>query len=567
MNHGSKADSNSTRRATPAQQPLLPSIHVARQWTTATAVVVAYVALEWVSFIHEFKGLPLTPWNPGLGLTFACLMLAGPHYGIVLFAGVIIAEIVVLRSDLEWPIIVGIGAIVASGYTFVATATRKQFRLDVGLIHLRDVIILLLAAFVGSTVITLLLAAVLLAGGELDFGDIVSAGPTLIVGDVLGIAVTTPLVLRFIRLWREHTLHLLAARIPEFALFVVVIVIALWLIARTRSADGYTLFYLLFFPVVVGAVRHGLDGACLLLAATQLGLVGLLHLHGYDWRIFTEFQVLMFVLTATGLIVGVVVSERQATERVARESEARLKEKEAEVAHAARFSLVSGMATALAHEINQPMAAVRALGRSVQELLRNPQVDLKRADQNLTRLIAEIDLASGILRRMRDFLRRGRPQTSTINVSLLLDDTLMLIRPEAMSKHVKIDSDCPADLPPVYGDRIQLQQVVLNLLRNAVDSIVESGRPDGRIQVAARRSDSSAHLEIGVLDNGPGIPADRVDQLFRPLTTSKKEGLGLGLSICLAIVEAHGSRIWLHSNEPGAIEFRLSLPPEPPERA
>src|SRR4029077_19262155 len=77
VNHGSEADSNSTRRATPAQQPLLPSIHVARQWTTATAVVVAYVALEWVSFIHEFKGLPLTPWNPGLGLTFACLMLAG----------------------------------------------------------------------------------------------------------------------------------------------------------------------------------------------------------------------------------------------------------------------------------------------------------------------------------------------------------------------------------------------------------------------------------------------------------------------------------------------------------
>ena len=123
----------------------------------------------------------------------------------------------------------------------------------------------------------------------------------------------------------------------------------------------------------------------------------------------------------------------------------------------------------------------------------------------------------------------------------MLDDTLMLIRPEAISKHLKIDLDCPADLPVVYGDRIQLQQVVLNLLRNAVDSIAESGRSDGRIQVAARRSDSSAHLEIRVLDNGPGIPADRVDHLFKPLTTSKKEGLGLGLSICLAIVEAHGA--------------------------
>jgi two-component system, LuxR family, sensor kinase FixL len=344
------------------------------------------------------------------------LVLGGPQYGIALFVGVIIAEIAVLRSTLEWPVILAIGAIIAFGYAGVATVIRTEFRLDVGLAHLSDVIILLLAAFVGSTIVTLLLAAVLLTGGRLGFGEIVSAGPVSAVGDVLGIAVTTPLVLRFARRWRQRTLHLLVHRIPEFAFFAVVIVAALWPIARTESADDYTLFYLLFFPVVVAAVRHGLDGACLALAATQFGLVGLLHYHDYDWKIFTEFQVLMFVLTATGLIVGVVVSERQASERVARESEARLKEKEAEVAHAARFSLVSGMATALAHEINQPMAAARALGRSVEELLRHPQPDLKRAGQNLTRLIAEIDLAGGILRRMRDFLRRGRPQISTINL-------------------------------------------------------------------------------------------------------------------------------------------------------
>jgi two-component system sensor kinase FixL len=163
---------------------------------------------------------------------------------------------------------------------------------------------------------------------------------------------------------------------------------------------------------------------------------------------------------------------------------------------------------------------------------------------------------------MRDFLRRGRSQVSTIHVAPMLDDTLMLIGPEAESSHVQIDLDCPSGLPAVYGDRIQLQQVVLNLIRNAVDSIVESGRADGRVQVSVHRSDKPAQLEISVLDNGPGIPADRVDQLFMPLKTSKKEGLGLGLSICLAIVESHGGRIWLHSNERGATEFRLSLPLE-----
>ena len=135
------------------------------------------------------------------------------------------------------------------------------------------------------------------------------------------------------------------------------------------------------------------------------------------------------------------------------------------------------------------MAAARALGRSVQELLRSPQADLTRADKNLTTLIAEIDLASGILRRMRDFLRRGRPQISTIEVRSMLDDALMLIRPEATSKNVSIDLECPAELPAVYGDRIQLQQVVLNLIRNAVDSLAESAQPNGHIQVAARHSD------------------------------------------------------------------------------
>jgi signal transduction histidine kinase len=132
---------------------------------------------------------------------------------------------------------------------------------------------------------------------------------------------------------------------------------------------------------------------------------------------------------------------------------------------------------------------------------------------------------------------------------------------------VRIDLDFPAGLPVIHGDRVQLQQVLLNLLRNAVDSITETGRKDGRITVAARRADDSARLEIGVRDNGGGIPPHRIDQLFKPLTTSKKEGLGLGLSICLTIVEAHGGRIWLASGEPGATELRLSFPLEPPEPA
>jgi two-component system sensor kinase FixL len=218
------------------------------------------------------------------------------------------------------------------------------------------------------------------------------------------------------------------------------------------------------------------------------------------------------------------------------------------------------MASALAHEINQPMTAIRALARSVQRTLRTPNADLARTEKNLTALIGQIDHASGVVRQMREFLRRGQPHISTINVGGMLDDALMLVGAEASAKGVAIELDVADDLPALHGDRVQLQQVVLNLVRNAIDAIREAGQQNGRIWIAARHLGLPPGIEIAVSDNGPGIKNDVADRLFAPLTTSKRDGLGLGLSICAAIVEAHGGRVWLHSHRAGATEFRFSVP-------
>ena len=249
----------------------------------------------------------------------------------------------------------------------------------------------------------------------------VASGP-LLVGDAIGIAVMTPLVLRFILHIPHLSLQTLRAFAPEVALYVAVVLLFLWFIGLTESESGFKLFYLFFLPVVVAAIRYGLDGACLGLALTQLGLVGLLHLHGYDANVFTEFQILMLVLTATGLTVGVTVNERQQADRAVREVEALLRSKEAEAAQAERFNLVSSMASALAHEINQPITAARALGRAAQHLLHNDSGSHARVDDNLTTMIAQIDHAAGVVKRMREFLRRGEPHISTINVRALIDD-------------------------------------------------------------------------------------------------------------------------------------------------
>jgi C4-dicarboxylate-specific signal transduction histidine kinase len=288
-----------------------------------------------------------------------------------------------------------------------------------------------------------------------------------------------------------------------------------------------------------------------------------MHLYGVDARAFTEFQILMLVLTATGLIVGVVVSERRNADRLVQEAEARLKEKEAEAADAARLNLVSGMASALAHEINQPMTAARALARSAQHILGRPDPDLRRAGGNLAELIAHIDHAGGVIAHMRDFLRRGRPRMSTLDLRELLADALSLVRAKASAHGIAVDLEAAADLPRVHGDRVQLQQVVLNFVHNAIDAIAGAGVTAGRIRVAATPVDAASRVEVGIWDNGPGVQRELADRLFVPLTTSKAEGLGLGLSICAAIVETHGGRVWLESGEAGATEFRFSLPVTP----
>jgi two-component system, LuxR family, sensor kinase FixL len=538
---------------------LISSEH-ASKWALPVLYLAAYVILEWASFIHVHKGLPITPWDPGLGVAFALMIRGGAlGGGLILFAGTVVAETLLLKNDVDWPIDIGVAAITALSYTSVATVLQRYFRIDADLSHLRDVLMLLAAGLAGAVLSTVLLSAFLLAVGQFDMRDVMQVARPVIIGDTIGIAVVTPLLLRF-RVQEQLKAHRLLSLAPEGALYFCIIGVALWLIIGSEEVHGSRLVYLLFVPVVIAAVRHGIDGACFSLAVTQFSLIGLLHFSGYDASEFTEFQTLALALTVTGLIVGVVVSERKNSDRIARDAQARLAERQSEAAQVARVNLVSGMASALAHEINQPMTAARALGRSAQHLLRTPGSDLSRADNNLSAMLTQIDHAGDIVRRMRSFIRRGHPQVSRIKTRDMLEEAMTLAHAEASVRHVRVDLDAPADLPDLHGDRVQLEQVVLNLVHNAVEALAAAGRSDGNVHVVARRHAAPPRVEIGILDNGPGIEGDLAGRLFDPLTTSKQDGLGLGLSICASILEAHGGRVWLHSGTPGATEFRFSVP-------
>lgn len=516
-----------------------------------------YVALEWLSFIHEYKGVPITPWNPGLGAVFALMIFAGPIYAGVLFVGVIASEALVLKTALQWPTVLGIAAIIAGVYAGATALARTRFRLDVALLRLRDVIALLGAGLLGALLATFFLTLTLILEPELDWADVVFALVPLLVGDTIGIAVVTPLVLRILH--KHPVPKFTPALLFEIGLYCALTFGSLWIISTAGPVNGLKFFYLLFLPTVLAALRFGLDGACVSLAISQLGLVAVIQFFSADARTFTEFQILMLVLTTTVLVVGAVVSERERSDEHAREAERRFKEKESEATQAARFTLVSGMASALAHEINQPMTAARALARSAQELIKRPDPDLDRAGANLTNLIAQVDHAGGILRRMRDFLRKGHPRVSTVDVRSVLEDSAMLARADAEARGIDLRITPTVSLPVIHGDRVQLQQVVLNLIRNSLDAISASKR-SGVVEIGARQLSTPDRVEFSVLDSGPGIDETVAKRLFEPLMTSKQEGLGLGLPICTSIVETHGGKIWLHSGAAGATEFRFSIP-------
>ena len=537
---------------------------IGRSVLGATLVVV-FVALEWLSSIHEFMSVPITPWNPGLGVVFAFMLLRGPVYGLVLFAGMIAAELFVVRTELQWPLIVAIAGIISIVYGSAAVLIRRALHLDAGLYHLRDLMVLLTGGIAAAVFTSALVALVLLLDDRIELDNILTAATPLLLGDIIGIAVMTPLTLRLVMLIQGRA-SLSGYSRPlaiEVALYAALASVALFVIVGGPSGTGLRYFYLVFVPVVLAAVRHGFDGACAALAITQFALVGLMHYFGYDARAFTDMQTLMLVLTGTGLVVGAVVSERQNADALRRVAEERLREKEMESGRAARFSLVSGMASALAHEINQPMTAARAAARSAQHLIDNPTPDLPRASGNIANAIAQIDHASAVIRRMREFLQRGRPHVSSFEIMPMIQDALTLARPDAKARGIEITSDIPVGLPMAHGDRIQIEQVVLNLVRNATEAISNAAQKDGVIRIAAALLPEPSRIEIAVTDNGPGVAPHLTQSMFEPMTTSKHEGLGLGLSICLTIVESHGGRIWLHSGEPGRTEFRFWLPLEP----
>ena len=245
---------------------------------------------------------------------------------------------------------------------------------------------------------------------------------------------------------------------------------------------------------------------------------------------------------------------RDLTER--QHTETRLQELQSELVHVSRLTALGEMASALAHELNQPLSAIANYLKGSKMLLERAVVPYERVAEAIDRAANEALRAGEIIRRLRDFVSRGETERRIESLPKLIEEAsaLALVGAKEHGVRVRFDLDPKVDL--VLADKVQIQQVVLNLIRNAVDAMLESDQRNLTVTVVPAANDMAL---VSVADSGPGVSGDIVGQLFQPFITTKRSGMGVGLSISRTIVEAHGGRIWVEANEGGGAVFRFTV--------
>lgn len=246
---------------------------------------------------------------------------------------------------------------------------------------------------------------------------------------------------------------------------------------------------------------------------------------------------------------------RDLTER--QQTEMRLHDLQSELAHVARVSEMGTFATSIAHELNQPLTAIANYAETIADLLRDPDSEtLDIVREAMDDCAAQSVRAGQIVRRLRDFISRGETERRIESLSRVVNEASALALIGAGERGVEVEVRLNADGDKVLIDRIQIQQVILNLVRNAIEAMAES--PVRRLRISSKKADDG-FVEVIVDDSGPGLPPELAHQLFQPFISTKAEGMGLGLSICHTIVNAHGGRIWSDRSKLGGTAFHFTL--------
>lgn len=273
-----------------------------------------------------------------------------------------------------------------------------------------------------------------------------------------------------------------------------------------------------------------------------------------DGRIISVSMAASPIHDAGGAVVGIAKIINDITEQKRTQEE--LRTLQAEMAHLSRWNMMGMMAASLAHELNQPLTAMINYVRAARRMLGDIPAALQ-AVEFLDKAVDETKLAGGIILSLREFIQKRETSRKPEDLNSVLEDGLTLSLSVETAAKARIRKKLFKDLPPVLVDRVQIQQVLINLVRNAFDAMADN--PAGRVSIETGLGQPGWVL-VSVSDNGPGLTPEISEKLFQPFQTNKQKGMGVGLSICQMIIEAHGGRIWAEPNQPQGAIFRFQLP-------
>jgi two-component system sensor kinase FixL len=515
---------------------------IAMRWPSDIAFGLLYLLFDWVSYASPMYGLNITPWSPDPALGLVYWLVRGRRAALPWFITLVVAEYLVRGLPAGLGVTLLLSAALTFGYGVVGEYLRRYFG-DRGIFGDRRRLFAWLGTIVlGLVANSLLYTALLAAFGLIPGGELTIAMTRFAIGDVVGVVVSMPLIWLLAtrngpaRLWQQVANWETVAYMGMGFLLLWQVFIGL------PEGSEFKHFYFLFLPIIWAAARQGLSGTALIVFSLQ-AVIFLIMRAGVmaDMNIF-ELQLLSAVLALVGYFIGIVVDEqRQVAE---------------ELKYSLRLAAAGEMAAALAHELNQPITALLTYGKACEHLLARQEHGPLLNDA-IGKMIAESSRASEVVSRLREFFRSGALQLEPVHIGAIIHSIERRFQAQFDEHGVSFDIQ-PMPSLSVRVDRLQIELVLRNLIENAFDAIITHA--PGMRHICIRGEQQSANsLCITVEDNGNGVPAEAAVRLFEPFISSKSSGLGLGLVLSRAIIEAHGGTLWAEIGDCGTFRFILPL--------
>jgi two-component system, LuxR family, sensor kinase FixL len=523
-----------------------------RFWGTGALFIAVYFALNLLTEWHEFDRLGITLWSPDDGLGLA-LLLENLAFAPFVFLGAVLVDLTIVGAHRSIGVTLTAELSLTVTYVGLAFVLKNKLKFDVRRFRLPDVVAFLMLVPAGAALAALAYCGALYLGGELSADKLLVAMVHFWIGDALGIITVIPVATAAFMYYSTPRGRLSGHAL--FTVFIFVVGMCLGFAALVGVGDRlHYLFNLLFLPVIWVAMREGYPGVALALVTIQLTLAAITAFIGYDTTDFAILQLLMLVLSITGLLLGAGTTERE-------DAALRLREQQRELVRMASEVRAGAMGMALAHEVSQPLSTVAAYVHAARRLLQSSVASEPVMDA-LVKAEAEAQRAREVLERVRDFLSNGNLNLNALDVPALAERIGALSREEAAACGVQVQVESVGSIPPVKADGVQIEQVLVNLAANAIDAASE--RQDGRGRVIIRVAAHAAAITIQVEDNGRGVAPELADNIFDAYQTTKPRGMGLGLHLSRRIVQRHAGRLWWEPIRTGGARFVVELPTDGP---